>query len=139
ESGSLPAATRNVSSWLVHNSGYALAEARRLTVLSVSLAREPDVFASYARCEIGVHEARVMCGFLEADADDLPDSNKAETLRVLLKVARSRKRKDLRAAVEKLREALTGDVSPADDADRNHVHLSRTFRGRSSLDADLDA
>src|SRR5699024_3906970 len=59
--------------------------------------------------------------------------------RVLLKVARSRKRKELRAAVEKLREALTGDVSPADDTDRNHVHLSRTFRGRYRLDADLDA
>lgn len=139
EPGSMSAATRKVSTWLVCNSGYALAQARRMTLLAVSLAREPDVFASYARGEIGVDEARVVCGFVEAHAGDLTEANKAEAVRVLLKVARSRKRKDLRAAVEKLREALAGDVSPADDTDRNRLHLSRTLRGRYRLDGDLDA
>ncbi|WP_200182764.1 DUF222 domain-containing protein, partial [Tomitella biformata] len=138
--------------WLHAHSSLLLRDTRALVIMAVRMCADPAVLQAFADGDIGEREAKYIVDFLAyppkymntdpatgeprdtADRDQL----RGEVIDGLLVAAGSRDMRVLRAHGEYTRDALSGEISPGDDIDRNTVDIADYGTGRVRIRGDID-
>ena len=124
--------------WLHTRTAHSLAHARAEVTLACRMNEHPPVLAAYAGAHISRRQATKILGFLAYPPKHLNDDHLPGVRERLLRAARTRDPEQLREELERLRQAYSDDIPPAEDHDRNTLFIDELL-GRRIIHGDLDA
>ncbi len=131
---------RSAAGWLAARTELARPAAAGAVACGRGLRHCPVVDAAAGDGRLGAAKVRALLDVREGlEADFARDEAELVAEVAPLTVAAARNLLDSWRSVMAARAGLDDGPSPADDPDRNSLHLSSTFQGRWRLDADLDA